>query len=71
VPPRTINYLGNEAQQKRRGCRSSSPGDWVSTAAITEPAGGLRHARLQDDGHARRGDDYVVNAQKRWIKLGG
>jgi alkylation response protein AidB-like acyl-CoA dehydrogenase len=39
VPPRTINYLGSEAQ-KRRWLPKLFSGDWVSTAAITEPQAG-------------------------------
>ena len=69
VPPRTINYLGTE-EQKRRWLPRLFSGDWVSTAAITEPQAGsdmrgfTTKAVLKDDA-------YVVNGRKRWIKLGG
>ncbi len=69
VPPRTINYLGT-AEQKARWLPKLFSGDWVSTAAITEPQAGsdMRGftctARLV-------GEEYVVNGRKRWAKLGG
>jgi len=69
VPPRTINYLGSE-EQKRRWLPRLFSGDWVSTAAITEPQAGsdmrgfTTTAVLKDDA-------YVVNGKKQWIKLGG
>ena len=39
VPPRTINYLGND-EQRRRWLPKLFSGDWVSTATITEPQAG-------------------------------
>ncbi len=69
VPPRTINYLGSEAQ-KRRWLPKLFSGDWVSTAAITEPQAGSDMRGFKTTA-VLRGDAYVVNGQKRWIKLGG
>lgn len=69
VPPRTINYLGN-AEQKRRWLPKLFSGDWVSTAAITEPQAGSDMRGFKTTA-VLQGDGYVVNGQKRWIKLGG
>src|SRR5204863_7213053 len=69
VPPRTINYLGSEAQ-KRRWLPKLFSGDWVSTAAITEPQAGSDMRGFKTTA-TLDGDAYVVNGQKRWIKLGG
>lgn len=69
VPPRTINYLGND-EQRRRWLPRLLRGDCVSTAAITEPQAGsdMRNFRTTA---VLDGDAYVVNGVKRWIKLGG
>lgn len=69
VPPRTIHYLGS-AGQKRRFLPRLFSGDWVSTAAITEPQAGsdLRNLRCAATLH---GDRYRVTGTKKWIKLGG
>jgi alkylation response protein AidB-like acyl-CoA dehydrogenase len=69
VPPRTINYLG-DAEQKRRWLPKLFSGDWVSTAAITEPQAGSDMRGFKTTA-VLKGDAYVVNGQKRWIKLGG
>lgn len=69
VPPRTINYLGTE-EQKRRWLPKLFSGDWVSTAAITEPQAGSDMRRFTCKA-VLEGDSYVVNGKKRWIKLGG
>ena len=69
VPPRTINYLG-DAEQKRRWLPKLFSGEWVSTAAITEPQAGSDMRGFKTTA-VRTGDAYVVNGQKRWIKLGG
>ena len=69
VPPRTINYLG-DAEQKRRWLPRLFSGDWVSTAAITEPQAGSDMRGFKTTA-LLQGDAYVVNGQKRWIKLGG
>jgi acyl-CoA dehydrogenase len=69
VPPRTINYLGSE-EQKRRWLPKLFSGDWVSTAAITEPQAGS-DMRAFTTTATLEGDAYVVNGKKRWIKLGG
>ena len=69
VPPRTINYLGSE-EQKRRWLPKLFSGDWVSTAAITEPQAGSDMRAFKTTA-TLAGDAYVVNGQKRWIKLGG
>jgi alkylation response protein AidB-like acyl-CoA dehydrogenase len=69
VPPRTINYLGDEAQ-KQRWLPRLFAGDWVSTAAITEPQAGSDMRGFTTKA-VLDGDAYVVNGVKRWIKLGG
>ena len=69
VPPRTINYLG-DAEQKRRWLPKLFSGDWVSTAAITEPQAGSDMRGFTTTA-VLRGDGYAVNGRKRWIKLGG
>ena len=69
VPPRTINYLGND-EQKRRWLPKLFSGDWVSTAAITEPQAGSDMRGFKTTA-VLQGDAYVVNGKKRWIKLGG
>jgi alkylation response protein AidB-like acyl-CoA dehydrogenase len=69
VPPRTINYLG-DAEQKRRWLPTLFSGDWVSTAAITEPQAGSDMRGFKTTA-VLEGGVYVVNGQKRWIKLGG
>jgi alkylation response protein AidB-like acyl-CoA dehydrogenase len=69
VPPRTINYLGN-AEQKRRWLPRLFSGDCVSTAAITEPQAGSDMRGFTTTA-VLKGDTYVVNGRKRWIKLGG
>jgi alkylation response protein AidB-like acyl-CoA dehydrogenase len=69
VPPRTINYLGSEAQ-KRAWMPGLFSGDLVATAAITEPQAGsdMRAFRCKAE---LQGDHYVVTGKKRWLKLGG
>ncbi|HET6366409.1 MAG TPA: acyl-CoA dehydrogenase family protein, partial [Pseudomonadales bacterium] len=69
VPPRTINYLGTDTQRQRWLPRLFA-GDWVSTAAITEPQAGSDMRGFTTTA-VLAGDHYVVNGQKRWIKLGG
>ena len=69
VPPRTINYLGSE-EQKRRWLPRLFSGDWVSTAAITEPQAGSDMRGFTTTA-VLKGDAYVVNGKKQWIKLGG
>lgn len=69
VPPRTINYLGND-EQRRRWLPSLFSGEWLSTAAITEPQAGS-DMRAFTTSAVLDGDSYVVNGTKRWIKLGG
>lgn len=69
VPPRTINYLGSE-EQKRRWLPRLFSGDWVSTAAITEPQAGSDMRGFTTTA-VLKGDAYVVNGRKQWIKLGG
>lgn len=69
VPPRTINYLGN-AEQKKRWLPKLFTGEWVSTAAITEPQAGSDMRSFKCTA-TLAGDSYRVNGKKRWIKLGG
>lgn len=69
VPPRTINYLGTE-DQRRRWLPRLFAGDWVSTAAITEPQAGSDMRGFTTTA-VLQGDAYVVNGRKQWIKLGG
>ncbi|PZW44772.1 alkylation response protein AidB-like acyl-CoA dehydrogenase [Humitalea rosea] len=68
VPPRTINYLGT-AEQKRRWLPKLFSGDWIATAAITEPQAGS-DMRAFTTTAVLDGDHYVVNGRKRWLKLG-
>jgi alkylation response protein AidB-like acyl-CoA dehydrogenase len=69
VPPRTINYLGNEAQ-KRQWLPKLFSGDCIGSAAITEPQAGSDMRAFTTTAELR-GDHYVVNGRKRWLKLGG
>ncbi len=69
VPPRTINYLGTD-EQRRRWLPTLFSGELISTALITEPQAGSDMRGLRTVA-VRRGDHYVVNGVKRWIKLGG
>jgi len=69
VPPRTISALGTP-EQKARWLPRLLAGDWISTAAITEPQAGsdlraLRTAAVADGAYLR------VTGRKKWIKLGG
>jgi alkylation response protein AidB-like acyl-CoA dehydrogenase len=69
VPPRTISALGTR-EQKARWLPRLLAGDWVSTAAITEPQAGsdiraLRTSAVVDGAY------YRVTGCKKWIKLGG
>jgi alkylation response protein AidB-like acyl-CoA dehydrogenase len=69
VPPRTISALGTR-EQKARWLPRLLAGDWVSTAAITEPQAGsdiraLRTSAVADGAYFR------VTGRKKWIKLGG
>ena len=69
VPPRTINYLGNE-EQKRRFLPKLFSGDCISTAAITEPQAGSDLRGLKTTAVAD-GQGFRVSGVKKWIKLGG
>ena len=69
VPPRTINYLGTD-EQRRRWLPRLFSGEVISAALITEPQAGSDMRALRTTA-VRRGDHYVVNGVKRWIKLGG
>jgi alkylation response protein AidB-like acyl-CoA dehydrogenase len=69
VPPRTISALGTP-EQKARWLPRLLSGDWISTAAITEPQAGsdiraLRTTAVPD------GPSLRVTGRKKWIKLGG
>lgn len=69
VPPRTIAYLGTP-EQKARWLPRLLAGDWVSTAAITEPQAGSDVRGLRTTA-VLEGDHYRVTGTKKWIKLGG
>ncbi|HLI13847.1 MAG TPA: acyl-CoA dehydrogenase family protein [Alphaproteobacteria bacterium] len=69
VPPRTINYLGTD-EQKRRWLPKLFSGDWISTAAITEPQAGSDLRGLKTTA-AEAAGGFRVNGVKKWIKLGG
>jgi alkylation response protein AidB-like acyl-CoA dehydrogenase len=69
VPPRTICALGTP-EQKARWLPRLLAGEWISTAAITEPQAGsdiraLRTTAVADGAYFR------VTGRKKWIKLGG
>ncbi len=68
VPPRTIHYLGSR-EQKRMFLPRLLSGEWISTAAITEPQAGSDLRNL----HCRANlgpDGYRITGVKKWIKLG-
>lgn len=69
VPPRTIHFPGSE-EQKRRWLPKLLSGDWVSTAAITEPQAGSDVRNLKTQA-VLDGEFFRVNGRKRRIKLGG
>lgn len=69
VAPRTVHFLGSP-EQKRRWLPKLLAGDWLSTAAITEPQAGSDVRNLQTQA-VPDGDHFRVNGRKRWIKLGG
>ncbi|MCC7273349.1 MAG: acyl-CoA dehydrogenase family protein [Alphaproteobacteria bacterium] len=69
VPPRTISFLGT-AEQKARWLPKLLAGDWLSTAAITEPQAGSDVRNLQTTA-VPEGDSFRVDGRKKWIKLGG
>ena len=69
VPPRTIHYLGSD-EQRRRWLPRLFSGEWLTTAAITEPQAGSDMRAFKTTA-VLDGDAYVVNGTKRWIKLGG
>ncbi|HZS82931.1 MAG TPA: acyl-CoA dehydrogenase family protein [Stellaceae bacterium] len=69
VPPRTINYLGT-AEQKARWLPRLFSGEWVSTAAITEPQAGSDLRGLKTRA-VEEGGCFRVDGVKKWIKLGG
>jgi len=69
VAPRTIHALGN-AEQKARWLPKLLSGDWVSTAAITEPQAGSDIRNLQTVA-PRDGNTLRLTGRKKWIMLGG
>ena len=69
VPPRTISALGT-AEQKARWLPRLLAGDWISTAAITEPQAGSDVRALRTTAVAD-GPYFRVTGRKKWIKLGG
>ena len=69
VPPRTIAFLGTR-EQKARWLPHLLAGDWVSTAAITEPQAGSDVRGLQAAA-VLEGDHFRLTGRKKWIKLGG
>jgi alkylation response protein AidB-like acyl-CoA dehydrogenase len=69
VAPRSIFHLGN-SEQKARWLPKLLAGDFVSTAAITEPQAGSDIRNLRTTA-VRDGDIFLLNGRKKWIKLGG
>lgn len=69
VPPRTIHYLGS-VEQKARWIPRLCSGEWISTAAITEPQAGSDLRGLETTA-VSSGGSFRVNGVKKWIKLGG
>ncbi|SLN64474.1 acyl-CoA dehydrogenase family protein [Oceanibacterium hippocampi] len=69
VPPRSIFYLGNEAQKERWLPRLLA-GDLVATAAITEPQAGSDLRGMTTELVEKDGGKRLVG-RKKWIKLGG
>ncbi|HEV2439559.1 MAG TPA: acyl-CoA dehydrogenase family protein [bacterium] len=69
VPPRTISALGTP-EQKAKWLPRLLAGDWISTAAITEPQAGSDIRALRTTAVAD-GASFRVTGRKKWIKLGG
>ncbi|MFI5020408.1 MAG: acyl-CoA dehydrogenase family protein [Alphaproteobacteria bacterium] len=69
VPPRLIAAVGTP-EQRKRWLGALLAGDWVSTAAITEPQAGSDTRAFACEGVSER-DGYRVTGRKKWIKLGG
>jgi len=69
VPPRLIAAVGTP-EQRQRWLGPLLAGDWVSTAAITEPQAGSDTRAFACEGVPER-DGYRVTGRKKWIKLGG
>ena len=69
VPPRLIAAVGTP-EQRRRWLAPLLAGDWVSTAAITEPQAGSDTRGFTCEG-VLEGDAYRVTGRKKWIKFGG
>lgn len=69
VPPRSIFFLGDEAQRERWLPRLLA-GDMVATAAITEPQAGS-DLRSMTTSAVKTDGGYRLDGRKKWIKLGG
>jgi alkylation response protein AidB-like acyl-CoA dehydrogenase len=69
VPPRTVAFLGTP-EQKARWLPRLLAGDFISTAAITEPQAGSDVRNLRTTA-VLEGDHFLVTGRKKWIKLGG
>ncbi|HYB55631.1 MAG TPA: acyl-CoA dehydrogenase family protein [Alphaproteobacteria bacterium] len=69
VPPRLIAAVGTP-EQRKRWLGPLLAGDWISTAAITEPQAGSDTRAFACEGIAEQ-DGYRVTGRKKWIKLGG
>lgn len=69
VPPRLIARVGT-AEQKRRWLGKLLAGDFISTAAITEPQAGSDTRGFTCEG-VPGPDFYTVTGKKKWIKFGG
>ncbi|WP_340108259.1 acyl-CoA dehydrogenase family protein [Pikeienuella sp. HZG-20] len=69
VPPRSIFFLGDDAQRERWLPRLLA-GDMVATAAITEPQAGS-DLRGMTTNAVKANGGYRLNGRKKWIKLGG
>ena len=56
-------------EQKARWLRPQARGEKLATFSLTEPGAGSDAGNIQCRAE-RRGDDYILNGEKRWISLG-
>ena len=69
VPPRLIARVGTP-EQKARWLPKLLSGEWVATAAITEPQAGSDTRGFTCEGVASP-TAYRITGKKKWIKFGG